>query len=69
MMMRHVLPTPPSDPGQWTLLQQRTDRALWQWDRERGGSTLTLFVITHPPSRLDYDDFDEAESMFERLED
>ncbi|WP_292050489.1 MULTISPECIES: hypothetical protein [unclassified Brevundimonas] len=70
MMLRHVSPTPPKDPGHWTLLQQRPDRALWQWERRsNGGSPLTRYVITHDPSRLEFDDFDEAETMFERLQD
>lgn len=70
MTSRHVAPKPPSDPGQWILLQERPNRALWQWERRSGGiSPLVRFVITHDPSRLDFDDLDEAETMFERLED
>jgi hypothetical protein len=71
MMFRMATPTPPPDEGQWTLLQQRLDRALWQWDRPllKAGSGITRFVITHNPSRLDFDDFDEAENMFEMMED
>ena len=63
-------PQPPAGEGQWTLLQQRTDRALWQWDRTllAGRKGVTRFVITHEPSRLDFDSFDEAESMFEMLD-
>ena len=70
MMLRSYLPTPPTDPGVWTLLQERSDRALWQWDRPLQGRTATTrFVIIHDPSRLDFEDFDEAEKMFEMLED
>lgn len=69
-MRTMVKPTPPADKGQWTLLQQRPDRALWQWDRDtERGSGITRYVITHPPSRLDFDDIDEAEDIFQRLGD
>lgn len=59
-------PRPPHDEGDWTLLQSRLDRSFWQWDRRDGpGETMiTRFVIVRPPERLDYDTFDEAESMF-----
>ncbi|MFK0298218.1 hypothetical protein ACIQTU_03265 [Brevundimonas sp. NPDC090276] len=63
-------PHPPADEGDWTLLQSRLDRSFWQWDRRLGPDTpvLTRFVILRPPERLDYDDFDEAEAMFEAME-
>lgn len=59
-------PRPPDDEGDWTLLQSRLDRTFWQWDRRRAPEAppLTRFVILRPPERLDYDTFDEAESMF-----
>ena len=71
MMYRMATPTPPKDEGSWTLLQQRLDRALWQWDRPtiKNHANITRFVITHDPSRLDFDDFDEAETVFEMIED
>ncbi|MND94019.1 hypothetical protein D3C80_862220 [compost metagenome] len=64
-------PRPPQDEGDWTLLQSRLDRSFWQWDRrDRPHETiLTRFVIVRPPERLDYDTFDEAESMFEAMGD
>lgn len=63
-------PRPPGDPGRWTMLQQRIDRSFWQWDRdlEAGADVLTRFVILRPPERLDYDTFDEAEAMFEAMD-
>ena len=66
---RHA-PRPPGDAGQWTLLQGRLDRSFWQWDRpvEVGAPPLTRFVILRPPERLDYDTFDEAEAMFEAMD-
>ena len=71
MMYRMAPPSPPADEGRWTLLQHRLDRALWQWDRKllRTNSGVTRYVITHDPSRLDFDDFDEAESVFEMMDD
>ncbi|MET4685368.1 hypothetical protein [Brevundimonas faecalis] len=63
-------PTPPGDEGDWTLLQNRIDRSFWQWDRcaDPGARPLTRFVILRAPERLDYDDFDEAEAMFEAMD-
>lgn len=64
-------PRPPQgEEGEWTLLQSRVDRNFWQWDRrhEPSAPTLTRFVIVRPPERLDYDTFDEAEAMFEAME-
>lgn len=71
MMHRMATPSPPADEGHWTLLQQRIDRALWQWDRPmlKSRSSLTRYVITHDPSRLDFDDYDEAENFFGLLDD
>jgi hypothetical protein len=64
-MNDHNPPKPPGDDGDWTLLQSRLDRTFWQWDRAAAiGGPLTRFVILRAPERLDYDDFDEAESMF-----
>jgi len=62
---------PPEEEGDWTLLQSRIDRQFWQWDRhpQPAAPTLTRFVIVRPPERLDYDTFDEAEAMFEAMED
>jgi len=65
-------PQPPhGEDGDWTRLQSRVDRVFWQWDRrpEPTAPPLTRFVIVRPPERLDYDTFDEAESMFEAMED
>lgn len=65
-------PQPPQgEDGDRTLLQSRVDRVFWQWDRrpEPTAPPLTRFVIVRPPERLDYDTFDEAESMFEAMED
>ncbi len=63
-------PRPPADDGEWTLLQSHIDRSFWQWDRQQedGAPILSRFVILRPPERLDYDTFDEAESMFEAME-
>lgn len=63
-------PRPPVDAGEWTLLQSRIDRSFWQWDRrpDPDAPVLSRFVILRPPERLDYDTFDEAESMFEAME-
>lgn len=70
-MFRMVSPTPPPDEGQWTLLQQRPDRVLWQWDRPllKTGAGITRFVIMQDPSRLDFDDVDEADTVFQMMED
>ncbi|MEG2731605.1 hypothetical protein [Brevundimonas sp.] len=64
-------PKPPKGEGAWTLLQQRLERSFWQWDRVTpdGHSRMTRFVIVNDPSRLDFDDFEEAERMFERMGD
>ena len=58
-------PSPPAEEGKWTLLQQRINRILWQWERPMpaGQPDLTRYVITHDGLRLDYDDVDEAEEM------
>ncbi|MGW8705847.1 hypothetical protein ACWGLL_10785 [Brevundimonas sp. NPDC055814] len=71
MRMTFHTPRPPVDDGDWTLLQSRIDRSFWQWDRrsEPDAPVLSRFVILRPPERLDYDDFDEAEAMFEAMED
>lgn len=71
MLHRTSPPRPPQDPGHWTLLQQRMDRSLWQWDRElpAGNRGITRFVITHDPSRLDFETYDEADTMFRMLDD
>lgn len=63
-------PRPPRDEGDWTLLQSRIDRSFWQWDRRRapGAPVVSRFVILRAPERLDYDTYDEAESMFEAME-
>lgn len=60
----------PSGEGRWTLLQQRMNGALWQWDRPMlaGPSRITRYVITRTPSRLDFDNYDEAENMFRQME-
>lgn len=67
-MMRHT-PAPPIGEGLWTLLQQRTDSALWQWDRSKLSCSrrVTRYVVTNAPSRLDFDDIDEAEVFFQHL--
>lgn len=63
------LPAHPEGPGEWTLLQSRVDRAMWQQDDvDAGGRTLSRFVIVNPPEVLIYDTFDEAEAMFLALE-
>lgn len=70
MNRNRIAPRPPVDEGDWTLLQSRIDRSFWQWDRRRDANApaLTRFVILRPPERLDYDDFDEAEAMFEAMD-
>lgn len=61
-------PKPPSGPGQWTLLQQRIDRAMWQQDEtDVTGRSISRFIIVNPPEVLTYDTFDEAETIFEAL--
>lgn len=69
-MLRNLAPNPPIGDGSWTLLQQRLDRALWQWDRPllACNSGVTRFVIMHDPSRLDFDDIDEAQTVFQQLD-
>ena len=42
---------------------------MWQQDQTEGGVELSRFWIVNPPEHLVYDTFDEAESLFERLED
>ena len=61
-------PTPPEGPGRWTLLQEMFGRQMWQQDEAAGpGQTISRFVIANPPEILTYDDFDEAQAMFEAL--
>lgn len=63
-------PEPPTDDGRWILLQHRHDRSFWQHERATAeGEVFTRFVIVRAPERLDYDTFDEAEGMFEAMED
>lgn len=64
-------PKPPKGEGRWTLLQQRSDRCMWQWDRSAsdGHTEVTRFVIINDPARLDFDDFEEAEAIFEKMGD
>ena len=64
-------PKPPKGEGRWTLLQQRSDRCMWQWDRTMndGHTEVTRFVIINDPARLDFDDFEEAEAIFEKMGD
>ena len=51
------------------LIQERADHAMWQQDRtDPAGVSLTRFWIVNPPEQLMYDTFDEAESLFESLE-
>ena len=62
-------PTHPDEPGVWTLLQQRSDHAMWQQDQEdTAGGTVSRFWIVNPPEQLMYDTFDGAEALFEQLE-
>lgn len=61
-------PRRPEGEGEWTLLQQRIDRSFWQQTRSLGGRSVTAFVIVRPPQQLRYDTFDEAEAMFEAME-
>ncbi|MEG1452544.1 hypothetical protein [Brevundimonas sp.] len=70
-MLSDYDPKPPKGEGHWTLLQQRLERTMWQWDRtDPGGkASVTRFVIINDPARLDFDDFEEAESLFEKMED
>ncbi len=61
-------PQPPQGPGQWTLLQQRLDRSMWQQEEaDETGRILSRFIIVNRPEVLTYDTFDEAEAMFEAL--
>lgn len=64
------LKPPAGEDGDWTLLSSRPDRSFWQWDRRRtpDAPVLSRFVILRPPERLDYDTFDEAEAMFEAMD-
>lgn len=63
--------TPPKGDGLWTLLQQRPNRALWQHELmlSKGVRRVTSYVITHDPSRLQFDDIDDAEAFFYSIED
>lgn len=59
----------PAEAGAWTLLQERADHAMWQQDIEdAGGGAVSRFWIVNPPEQLTYDTFDEAEALFEQLE-
>ncbi|PRA31692.1 hypothetical protein CQ024_06295 [Brevundimonas sp. MYb27] len=58
----------PEGEGEWTLLQQRIDRSFWQQTRSLEGRSLTTFVIVRSPEQLRYDTFDEAEAMFEAMD-
>ena len=62
--------THPIDDGDWTLLQKRIDRALWQWERRIPTDLygVTRFVIVQDKSRLDFDDLEEAETLFNMME-
>lgn len=63
-------PTHPPGSGVWTLLQQRIGRAMWQQDQtDESRRIFSRFHIVNPPETLIYDTFDEAEAMFEALED
>jgi len=66
--MAYSRPQPPSDAGEWTLLQSRADRNFWQWDRQTPRGVLSRFVILRDRERLDFDTFDEAEALFEAME-
>lgn len=61
----------PSEDGDWTLLQKRVDRALWQWDRKLPSNVygVTRFVIVQDLKCLDFDDLEEAETLFRMMED
>lgn len=69
--MPHPLEHHPAEEGNWTLLQQRVDRALWQWERKLPSDLygVTRFVIVQDIKRLDFDDIDEAETLFRMMED
>lgn len=60
----------PLDDGDWTLLQKRVDRALWQWERRIPADLygVTRYVIVQDKSRLDFDDLEEAETLFNMME-
>lgn len=63
------LPAHPEGPGEWSLLQSRVDRLMWQQDEtDADGRTVSRFVIVNPPEVLTYDTFDEAEAMFLALD-
>ena len=66
--MAYKRPEPPSEPGQWTLLQSRLDRSFWQWDRELPKGVFSHFVILRGAARHEYDTFDEAEELFLTLD-
>ena len=69
-MDTRLQPDPPKGEGDWVLLQTRTDRSFWQQTVKAGeGRSITWFVIVRPPEQLAYDTFDEAEAMFEAMED
>ena len=60
----------PLDDGDWTLLQKRVDRALWQWEHRIPADLygVTRYVIVQDKSRLDFDDLEEAETLFNMME-
>lgn len=68
--MPHIQDVPPMGDGDWTLLQERVDRSLWQWERRLPADLygVTRFVIVQDISRLDFDDLEEAETMFQMME-
>lgn len=65
--MREEL-THPQGEGEWTLLQARNDRAFWQRSISSEATALVQFVIARPPEVLTYDTFDEAQAMFEAMD-
>lgn len=70
LLSRITTPQPPSHEGKWTLLQQRYDRALWQWDRSLSASHygVTRYVILREANRFEFDDCGEAENLFHQMD-
>ena len=63
-------PVHPEGPGAWTLLQDHVTHAMWQQDETDGaGVVVSRFWVINPPEQLMFDTFDEAEAMFEQLND
>ena len=61
-------PAHPEGPGVWTLLQDHVNHAMWQQDEtDAGGAIISRFWVVNPPEELEFDTFDEAEALFERL--